>query len=747
MFKKIIKIISFVIIFCQQMSFAEILNTIEVKGNNKISINTIKQKINFVNKKNYSLEDLNLIQKTLFDTEFFEQVTVKTLNSKLIIEVVENPFIESFFVKGVLNKKREEYFYDNLSLGQNRIFSEALLKKDIGIIKKNFNDEGYFNAKVTPRISKMDGNVINLILDVDRGQKYNISNIFFIGEKFFSSSTLSDVVSSSKYGWWKFLSSSTVVNQKRIEYDISLLKQFYLDQGFYDIQISSSNIEFINENFANITYSINSGKKYFFKDYKISDENKIIPDKNLKKVRSIIEKNIEKNVYSVSKLNKIKNKINEYLNLSKVEFYNFQIFEEKTDQDKINLNIFFNKSKRRYVDLINVRGNSITEEKFIRHKLTFSEGDSLQDYKLKKSTDNLKSTGIFSSVKTSIENNSKETATVNINVEEQPTGSVSAGLGIGSAGSTVSTSLNEKNLFGKGINVNSSISVGTEKINVNVNTLIPDYKNTDNTLIVGAFATSVDYANAGYESSQQGGSLALKYDLYEDVSLTTGFGLERDNIDVNSSASQVYKDRKGTYNSIEGFYSISSDKRNSSFLPTSGHKVSFKQTLGIPPSDIPFLKNSISGSYYYPASEKITLNIKGGAETNNSLSDKDVKLSDRLFLSSSKLRGFESYGIGPKDGKDHIGGNYSYYSSISSTLPNPLPDKWNAKTILFLDAGNVWGVDFDEKLDSNKLRSSFGAAFEWVSPLGPISFTFAETLSSASGDKEENFNFVIGSVF
>ena len=80
-------------------------------------------------------------------------------------------------------------------------------------------------------------------------------------------------------------------------------------------------------------------------------------------------------------------------------------------------------------------------------------------------------------------------------------------------------------------------------------------------------------------------------------------------------------------------------------------------------------------------------------------------------------------------------------------MPNPLPDKWNAKTILFLDAGNVWGVDFNEKLDSNKLRSSFGAAFEWVSPLGPISFTFAETLSSASGDKEENFNFVIGSVF
>ena len=148
-------------------------------------------------------------------------------------------------------------------LGKIEYFSETLLKKDIGIIKKNFNDEGYFNAKVTPRISKMDGNVINLVINVDRGKKYNISNIFFYRGEIFFIFNIIGCCFIFKYGWWKFLSSSTVVNQKRIEYDISLLKQFYLDRGFYDIQISSSNIEFINKNFANITYSINSGKKIF----------------------------------------------------------------------------------------------------------------------------------------------------------------------------------------------------------------------------------------------------------------------------------------------------------------------------------------------------------------------------------------------------------------------------------------------------------------------------------------------------
>ena len=116
-------------------------------------------------------------------------------------------------------------------------------------------------------------------------------------------------------------------------------------------------------------------------------------------------------------------------------------------------------------------------------------------------------------------------------------------------------------------------------------------------------------------------------------------------------------------------------------------------------------------------------------------------------MSSKKLRGFESYGIGPVDGKDHIGGNYSFYSTIGSTFPNPLPEKWNADSIVFIDAGNVWGVDFDSSKDSNKLRSSVGIGLDWTSPLGPLSFTYAEVLSSASTDKEESFSFQIGSSF
>jgi len=747
MLKKIVIVIFFTLYFVG-LGHTDIFKKIIINGNKKISSSKILNIIDFDISKNYSSNDLNQFQKLLYNSEYFKKVEVLKKEDQLYINLVENPFIDFFYINGVVNKKREEFFYENLFLGQNKIFSEVSLKKDINLILNEFNNAGYYNAKITPKIAALDGNVINLILDIDRGKKFKISNIYFVGNKNFSASTLSDVVSSSRYGWWKFLSNSSTANNSRIDYDVTLLKKFYLERGYYDIQVISKDIKITSNNLVELTFSINSGEKYYFEKGVIIDNEKILSNENFQKVETLIL-SILKKEYSTDKIEKVKGLIYDYLNSKKVEFFNFNILQKKLDKNIIKPEIIFTKSKRQFVDFININGNSITEEEFIRSKITFAEGDAFENYKLNKSINNLKSTGVFKEVKTNLNRNDKnETITVNFDVEEQPTGSISAGLGVGTAGSTISSSLTEKNLFGKGINLRSILSLGTEKINADVDLSIPDFKYSGNTLNTGLYAISTDYKNAGYESSKFGSRLGLTYDLFEDVSFQYGFGLERDSIDVNSSASKLYKDREGNYNTIQTYYSVVSDKRNNSFLPTSGHKIGFKQSLGLPGSDIPFLKNSLFGSYYYPATKKMTVNFKGGIDSNNALSNsKDVKLSDRLFLTSSKLRGFESFGVGPKDGKDHIGGNYSYYTSISSTIPNPLPEKWNANTILFLDTGNVWGVDFNDSLDSNKIRSSFGAVLEWISPLGPVSFTFSEAISQASGDLEENFNFVIGSTF
>ena len=747
-FLKIIFIILILSILADS-SYSKNISSIKLLGNSRISNDTILNVIDVKKNSNLSSADLNNLQKKLFETNFFKNVKIELVENNLLIKVEENPLINFFYIDGIANKTREDLIYDNVTLGQNKIFSEALLKFDIDKIKDIYKNAGYLDTEVIPKITKLENNVVNLLLEVKRKEKYNIKRIFFIGDKFFKSSDLLDIVSSSEYGWWRFLSNSSDLSQQRLDFDKSLLKKFYLDQGFYDVQIVSSDVDIIDGGFANITYSINSGEKYKFNKFSIKDSFKNLQDLDKKIINDLASKTLS-GLYSTKKINKLNNDIFNYLNKSKIEFINFKINQIKTEdssQKEIFVEIQFSNVSKNYINLINIKGNSITEEEVVRRDLIFSEGDTFSLYKLKKSEDNLRSTGIFKNISTKIDKVNDQLVNLEISVEEHPTGSISAGVGIGTTGSSVVTGITEKNLFGKGININSSVSLGTEKIIGNVATTIPDFNNTDNDLITNVYAVSTDFENAGYESTVAGGSLATKFLLFEDLSLLTGLGADQDKITTSSNASDLYKSRKGNFLTFKSFYALENDKRNRKFQPTNGHKLSFGQSIAIPGSDIPYIENNISASYYLPINSNETFSLKGGANSINALNDKNVKLSDRKFLSSRELRGFENYGVGPKDGKEYVGGNYSAYANLSSTFPNPLPDKLNAKSSVFLDFGNVWGVDYDSSKDRNKIRSSTGVGIDWMSPLGPIGLVFSTVLNSSSTDIEQNFTFQLGSVF
>ena len=727
-------------------SNADIVKKISILGNKRISDNTIIDIIDLNKSKDYSESDFNNFQKKLFETNFFSKVNVVFKNGILEIDLIENPLVEFFTIQGVSNETIEDLIYETISLGQNKIFSEFVLNQDLQKIKSIYNDLGYLNASVDTALSEQSNGNLNIVIKINKGNKVKLKRVFFIGDKHFKSSTLLDVITSTEYGWWKFLSTSSSVNTNRIEFDKKLLKNFYLNEGFYNAQILSTDINLLNKNSASITYSINSGQKHKFSDIEIVDTEKNLNPDDYTIINGFAINGL-KGDYSLKKINNIQEKIFTYLSQKKIEFVNFNILENPFQNNDISIKIVFKKTPRNFVNQINIMGNSITEEEVVRRELIFSEGDTFSTYKLNKSIDNLKASGIFKEIKASIKNLENEQVNIELDVEEQPTGSISAGVGIGTAGSQVTTGISEKNLFGKGINVNSNISLGTENIKGNISTTIPDFKNTDNALTYNVYAISTDFENAGYESSLIGNSLSIKYDLLENITLRPGISIERDKIDTNSSASQLYQDRKGNYTTFKTFYNLVTDKRDKRFQTTKGYRVNFGQKLATPGSDIPHLENNLSGAYYHSINTDYIITVKSGLNSINSLNDKDVKLSDRQFLSSRNLRGFENYGVGPKDGKDHIGGNYSAYTNIATTFPNPLPDKWNANSILFLDAGNVWGVDFDSSKDSNKLRSSAGLGLDWISPVGPLSFIFAQTLSSADGDLEESFSFQLGSSF
>ena len=131
-----------------------------------------------------------------------------------------------------------------------------------------------------------------------------------------------------------------------------------------------------------------------------------------------------------------------------------------------------------------------------------------------------------------------------------------------------------------------------------------------------------------------------------------------------------------------------------------------------------------------------------------SLNDSDIKLSERLFIPSTKLRGFESGKVGPKDGNDFVGGNYLATLNFTSSIPQVLPNSQDTDFSIFLDVANIWGVDYDSNLnDSGKIRSSIGIGLDWFTVIGPISFSYAQPLSKDTNDVTQEFSFNLGTTF
>ena len=406
-------------------------------------------------------------------------------------------------------------------------------------------------------------------------------------------------------------------------------------------------------------------------------------------------------------------------------------------------------SKKTYIRNIVIKGNDLTEEKVLRNNLDFAEGDLLTKLKISKSIDKLKTTGFFKDVKIKQKNvSNSDNVDIDIKIVESPTGEIGAGVGVGSNGSNISFNFKENNLLGKGLGFSMLGSFGTESVSANVSLANPDFANSGNLLKTGFYVSKYENETSGYENKIIGSSVSTGFEWFEDVSLKYGISADIDDLTAEGSASSLIKSRDGQFFTNKFFYSVTEDKRDKKFKSEDGYIFGFGQDIAHLGSDIPYLQNSIFGSFYNKFNDSFIGTIRYKVKSINSFeSSKDIKLSDRLFLSDNELRGFKFRSYGPKVDKDYIGGNYSYSTTFSSTVPNFLPESWNSSSSVFLDVGNIWGTDFEVTNEANQMRSSIGLGFSWFSPIGPIAVSYAEPIQKSSSDEIEKFNFKLGGVF
>jgi outer membrane protein insertion porin family len=737
-------IIFFIIL--TNVSFAEI-KKINIVGNARVSSATIES---LVDKKTSNIDSIyiNNLTKKIYDTDFFADVKISFNQDVLTINVTENPIVNFFYINGIKDSDLDQA-NKIITLKENSIFSSSKLKKDIEATREFLNASGYYQASIVPEVIKIDNNQINLIINIDKKEISKIKNIYFIGNKYFSNSQLMDVITSSEDGWWKFFSTSAL-SEQRIEYDKQLLKEFYKSKSFYDAQIESAFASVDKNNKFTLTYSINSGAKYKFGDYDLKVSGLALKEEDVKEIKSIFSKLLKNESYSPQTINKINKQITEFLENRRYGNFEINIQDIKAADDKINLIVQLNEGQKSLVNKINIRGNTITEEKVIRDNLIISEGDQLNSSKVKKSIDNVKSKQLFSKVDYKIEDSDKKNfKDLNLFVKEQPTGSISAGLGYGTNGGLFEASVNERNFLGQGINLNFTGRLSSDVVRGELSYLDPNYINSNKELAASIFSEVDDYKNSGYQNKRAGTRFATKYEVYEDIFFRPNLSVQFDKLEVTGDASSLLRSRQGDFITTSFGYNFLYDQRDSKFNPTSGSIIYFDQNIATFFSDIPTIQTGVGVTLYKELfSDKFIGSAKGRLANVTAFNDKDVKLSDRIFASSNDLRGFEQRGVGPVDSGDHIGGNNLATLSLKSTFPNPIPENLRATSFLFLDMGNVWGADYSSSIsDSSKLRTSTGIALDLMSPIGPLSFTYSIPLSKASTDKEQNFLFNIGSSF
>ncbi len=741
---KRILILLYFILFTNYLS-AEIIKKIDITGNNRVSDETVKVYGDISINQNVDQIKINEIIKNLYSTNFFEDIKVSVSNNTLFIKLIEYPIINEIIIVGETANKFKEQIKKQIKSKKNGPFAKSLISDDETTIKKLYSSLGYNFVEVKSKVEKFPNKIVNVYFELDKGEKTKISKINFKGDKKIRDRRLRDIITSQEAKFWKVLTRNTNLNQSNIELDKRLLTNYYKSIGYYDVKVLSEIVE-VKDNFlAEITFNINAGTRYRIS--KISTNVDQVLDKKLFLPLNNIYKKTIGEYYSPFTVKKLLDELDLIINNEDLQFIEHNV-NEILKEDTIELIINVTEGEKVVVEKIDIMGNTVTNETVIRSSLLLDEGDPYSKVKIDKSISQIKSKDIFASVKeTTSDGSMPNSKKIKIVVEEKPTGEISAGAGIGTDGGSFAFNIRENNWLGKGVSLSASADIRADSIKGSLFITNPDYNFTGRELTYYFQNEKNDKPDSGYENNVLGGGISITYEKFKDIYLSPGISLVFDDLTTDSSASTLLKKQEGTSTDLMFDYSVSTDKRDRRFMPTSGYYTSFSQEIPFY-SDQPHIKNGFATSHYKEINEDIVGALKFRAATVNGIGDDDVKISQRLYLSSRQLRGFEAGKVGPKDGSDYVGGNYSTSLNLEANFPNFFPEKSNAEIGLFLDAGNVWGVDYSDVIDdSNKIRSTFGINTSWISPAGPMSFIFSNNLSKASTDVTESFNFRLGTTF
>jgi outer membrane protein insertion porin family len=729
------------------------INTIEVRGNQRIEPSAIENYLGITQGTDVSRKDIGKGLRALYATGFFSDVTIIPNGTTLLVTVVENPSINEVRFEGndrITTKDLEK----EISLKSRSIYTKSRVQDDLKRLLEVYRRGGRYSASITPKIVPLEQNRVDLVYEISEGPEAKIRHITFIGNNSFSRSTLEKVLNSEEEAWWRFLSDNDKYDPERLNYDQELLRRFYQDQGYADFKVTAAIAELSSQKDSfYLTFTLSEGEPYTFGNIEINNA--------LEKKSGAIDSTTTittkpQSLYSASDIETSIDNMIQAMGDKGFAFVDVTPDVKRRDDGSHVIDLTYNvkPGARVYIERINIIGNTSTLDEVIRREFRLAEGDAYSSTKLKRSEQRLNNLGYFEKVSVSNRVGSAPDKTIiDVKVSEKSTGEITFGAGFSTTdGPLADFGIRERNFLGRGQDLRFHTIFAARRKEYNIGFTEPYFLGRELEAGFDLYRTVQNYSTrSNFDRTADGITLRTGYSMSENLKHQIRYGLEKNQIsNVASDASIYIKQQEGTNLTSMVGQSFIYDKRDNRFTPTSGLYLRLNQDVAGLGGDDKFLRHEIQSEYYIPVAKKWTLLVNGAAGNVTGIG-KDVRISQRFFVGSKEIRGFANAGIGPRDVStgDALGGNSYYSGSTELRFPLGLPDDLGVSGTAFVDAGSLFGLDVNGASikDSNSPRVSSGVGVAWASPFGPIRIDFAKALVKQDYDETELVRFSFGTRF
>lgn len=745
---------------------------ITVRGNSRVEADAIRA--HFTTAPGERLDNVKIDEavKSLYATGLFEDVRVTRAGGGLVVTVVENSVINRVYFEGNSRLKDAALQMEVQSKSRGP-FSQAMIQSDVARILELYRRAGRYNATVEPQVISRPNGRVDLVFVIREDEKSKISEIEFVGNEAFSDGRLRDEMTTTESNFLSWLKTSDVYDVDRVNADLELVRRFYLNHGYADFRIVSSEVNYSNEsNSFVIKVTVEEGPVYKFSDVGVEST---VPDVDANTLEGHV-KGGKGDVYSASDVEKTVEQMSVEL---ATRGYAFAQVRPRGSRDyenhTVSVTYSVEEGARVYVERINIRGNTRTRDYVIRREFDLAEGDAYNQALINRAERRLNRLGFFKSVRiTSEPGSSPDRLVVNVDVEDQPTGEFAISGGYSTADGLIAEfSVAEKNLFGRGYYVKIGTTQGERTSGYDLSFTDPYFAGRRISAGFDLYSKERDASDyTSYDLDTVGGALRLGFPITDPLTFGVNYQLYSRDISIdpeltdgnqaNNEASIALQEAEGETLTSSAGYSFVYNTLDNIQNPKDGIRAEFRQDVAGLGGDSQYVRTTFDGRYYHELPSDLVGMLRLQAGHIVGWGDDDLAILDHFNKGPDLVRGFEPSGIGPRDRDtgDNLGGTYYVGGTAEVLFPLPgIPKDLGLKGAVFADVGTLAGYEgcdpctvssgtFDIDVDdADAIRSSVGVSLLWQSPMGPLRFDYAWAITKDDADETQAFRFSGGGRF